>query len=96
MAARKGFKNKLSNWWKGKRGSGPCELNELGFGVRFEHDSSESQLRRMGDLAFMMGDFETASSAYRSVSTDYKETKVSWCMLGVETGQSISDVFFLR
>ena len=73
LTSRKGFKNRLSNWWKGKKGSGPSLRDHQGNGIRYSPQSSEFKLRRMGDLLFMIGDFESAYNCYRTVASDFKD-----------------------
>ena len=46
-----------------------------GVGDHFSYSpqSSEFKLRRMGDLLFMIGDFESAYNCYRTVASDFKD-----------------------
>lgn len=45
--------------------------------IRYVFSSPESQIRVLGDYAFMLRDYELALSNYRLLSTDYKLDK-SW------------------
>ncbi|GLT90145.1 hypothetical protein SLE2022_080910 [Rubroshorea leprosula] len=71
-ATRKGFRNQIKNlWWrKGKED----ELDSLN-GPIYTFSSIESQIRILGDYAFMLQDYDLALSNYHLISTDYKLDK---------------------
>ena len=41
----------------------------------YDNSSPEGQLRQLGDLAFMLQDFETAASSYQLLATDLKSDR---------------------
>jgi len=58
-----------------------------GFGFhcwRYNFNSIESQIRVLGDYAFMLRDYELALSNYRLISTDYKIDKAWKRYAGVQ------------
>ncbi|ERN15998.1 hypothetical protein AMTRI_Chr11g151670 [Amborella trichopoda] len=69
---RKGFRNQIKNlWWrKGKEDTADA-LN----GPMYTFSSIESQIRVLGDYAFILRDYELSLSSYRLLSTDYKLDK---------------------
>lgn len=73
-ATRKGFRNQIKNlWWR----KGKEDAPENPSGHMYTFSSTESQIRLLGDYAFMLRDYELALSNYRLISTDYKLDK-SW------------------
>lgn len=53
---------------------------------RYNFNSIESQIRVLGDYAFMLRDYELALSNYRLISTDYKLDKAWKRYAGVQVG----------
>ncbi|CAK9152962.1 unnamed protein product [Ilex paraguariensis] len=73
-ATRKGFRNQIKNlWWR----KGKEDIPASPSGPMYTFNSIESQMRILGDYAFMLRDYELALSNYRLLSTDYKLDK-SW------------------
>ncbi|CAA6663549.1 unnamed protein product [Spirodela intermedia] len=71
-AIRKGFRNQIKNlWWR----KGKEDTPEAPKGPMYTFNSTESQIRLLGDYAFMLCDYELALSNYRLLSTDYKLDK---------------------
>ena len=62
---RKGLRNQFKSFW-GRSTS--TTTRETGHG----HSSPESQIRLAGDLAYMVGDFDTALANFKLVHSDYK------------------------
>ncbi|XP_045795851.1 trafficking protein particle complex subunit 8 [Trifolium pratense] len=80
-ATRKGFKNQIKNlWWRKGKEDGVDSLN----GPMYNFNSIESQIRVLGDYAFMLRDYELALSNYRLISTDYKIDKAWKRYAGVQ------------
>ncbi|CAJ1882515.1 unnamed protein product [Sphenostylis stenocarpa] len=80
-ATRKGFKNQIKNlWWRKGKEDGADSLN----GPTYNFNSIESQIRLLGDYAFMLRDYELALSNYRLISTDYKIDKAWKRYAGVQ------------
>lgn len=89
-ATRKGFKNQIKNlWWR----KGKEDTPEAPNGPTYTFSSTESQIRVLGDYAFMLRDYELALSNYRLLSTDYKLDKAWKCYAGVQEMMGIS--FFM-
>ncbi|KAK9072718.1 hypothetical protein SSX86_009153 [Deinandra increscens subsp. villosa] len=80
-ATRKGFRNQIKNlWWrKGKEDTPEVQSVNM-----YTFNSIESQIRVLGDYAFMLRDYELASSNYRLLSTDYKLDKAWKRYAGVQ------------
>lgn len=73
-ATRKGFRNQIKNlWWR----KGKEDTPDTPDGPAYTFSSTESQIRVLGDYAFMLRDYDLALSNYRLISTDYKLDK-SW------------------
>ncbi|XAR64788.1 hypothetical protein NMG60_11008624 [Bertholletia excelsa] len=71
-ATRRGFRNQIKNlWWRKGKEDPPESLD----GPMYTFSSIESQIRVLGDYAFMLRDYELALSNYRLLSTDYKLDK---------------------
>ncbi|KAL5974735.1 hypothetical protein ACLOJK_031406 [Asimina triloba] len=71
-ATRKGFRNQIKNlWWRKGKDDGVDSLSSS----MYTFSSTESQIRVLGDYAFMLRDYELALSSYRLLSTDYKLDK---------------------
>jgi hypothetical protein len=69
--SRKGVKNVLKSFWRK-----PREDSEIPKGgVKYRYDKIESQTLLLGDLSFMLKDYETALSMYRLVRDDFKADK---------------------
>ncbi|KAL4591859.1 hypothetical protein LXL04_004833 [Taraxacum kok-saghyz] len=80
-ATRKGFRNQIKNlWWrKGKEDAPENQTVNM-----YTFSSIESQIRVLGDYAFMLRDYELALSNYRLLSTDYKLDKAWKRYAGVQ------------
>ncbi|XP_075488259.1 uncharacterized protein LOC142527363 [Primulina tabacum] len=77
---RKGFRNQIKNlWWRKGKEDPPDE-----HGPMYTFSSIESQIRVLGDYAFMLQDYELALSNYRLISTDYKLDKAWRRFAGVQ------------
>ncbi|GAV63866.1 TRAPPC-Trs85 domain-containing protein [Cephalotus follicularis] len=80
-ATRKGFRNQIKNlWWR----KGKEETLDAPNGQMYTFSSIESQIRMLGDYAFMLRDYELALSNYRLISTDYKIDKAWKRYAGVQ------------
>ncbi|OMO68610.1 Tetratricopeptide-like helical [Corchorus olitorius] len=80
-ATRKGFKNQIKNlWWR----KGKEDALDSPDGPVYTFSSVESQIRILGDFAFMLRDYELALSNYRLISTDYKLDKAWKRYAGVQ------------
>ncbi|XP_076953793.1 uncharacterized protein LOC143627976 [Bidens hawaiensis] len=80
-ATRKGFRNQIKNlWWRKGKEDTP-EVQSVGM---YTFNSVESQIRVLGDYAFMLRDYELALSNYRLLSTDYKLDKAWKRYAGVQ------------
>lgn len=80
-ATRKGFRNQIKNlWWR----KGKDEIPDNPSGPMYTYNSIESQIRVLGDYAFMLRDYELALSNYRLLSTDYKLDKAWKRYAGVQ------------
>ncbi|RVW72667.1 Trafficking protein particle complex subunit 8 [Vitis vinifera] len=77
----KGFRNQIKNlWWRKGKEDTPDASN----GPMYTFSSIESQIRVLGDYAFMLRDYELALSNYRLLSTDYKLDKAWKRCAGVQ------------
>lgn len=81
-ATRKGFRNQIKNLWWRKGKEDPPENQSVNNMYTF--NSIESQIRVLGDYAFMLRDYELALSNYRLLSTDYKLDKAWKRYAGVQ------------
>ncbi|CAM8970935.1 unnamed protein product [Rhodiola kirilowii] len=80
-ATRKGFRNQIKNlWWR----KGKEDILDTPDGPTYTFNSIESQIRVLGDYAFMLRDYELALSNYRLISTDYKLDKAWKRYAGVQ------------
>lgn len=80
-ATRKGLRNQIKNlWWRKGKEDGP----DYPSGPTYTFSSIESQIRLLGDYAFMLRDYELALSNYRLISTDYKLDKAWKHYAGVQ------------
>ncbi|XP_047960820.1 trafficking protein particle complex subunit 8-like [Salvia hispanica] len=80
-ATRKGFRNQIKNlWWR----KGKDDVPENPSAPMYTFNSTESQIRVLGDYAFMLRDYELALSNYRLISTDYKLDKALKHYAGVQ------------
>ncbi|KAG6580753.1 Trafficking protein particle complex subunit 8, partial [Cucurbita argyrosperma subsp. sororia] len=80
-ATRKGFRNQIKNlWWR----KGKEDTVDSPTGPTYTYNSIESQIRVLGDYAFMLRDYELALSNYRLISTDYKLDKAWKRYAGVQ------------
>ncbi|XWS56080.1 hypothetical protein CRYUN_Cryun09bG0055900 [Craigia yunnanensis] len=71
-AMRKGFRNQIKNlWWR----KGKEDALDTPNCPMYTFSSIESQIRILGDYAFMLRDYELALSNYSLISTDYKLDK---------------------
>ncbi|XP_020095709.1 trafficking protein particle complex subunit 8 isoform X1 [Ananas comosus] len=78
---RKGFRNQIKNlWWR----KGKDDLPEDPSGSTYTFSSIETQIRILGDYAFILQDYELALSNYRLLSTDYKLDKAWKRYAGVQ------------
>ncbi|KAL3628138.1 hypothetical protein CASFOL_027184 [Castilleja foliolosa] len=86
-ATRKGFRNQIKNlWWR----KGKDDAPENPSGAMYTYSSTESQIRVLGDYAFMLRDYELALSNYRLISTDYKLDKAWKRYAGVQEMMGMS------
>ncbi|KAM0943615.1 putative tetratricopeptide-like helical domain superfamily, TRAPP III complex, Trs85 [Dioscorea sansibarensis] len=86
-ATRKGFRNQIKNlWWRKGKEDSPDTSN----GPMYTFSSIESQIRVLGDYAFMLRDYELALSNYRLLSTDYKLDKAWKRYAGVQEMMGLS------
>ncbi|CAA7018185.1 unnamed protein product [Microthlaspi erraticum] len=80
-ATRKGLRNQIKNlWWR----KGKDDVPDTTKGSMYTFSSTESQIRILGDYAFMLHDYELALSSYRLISTDYKLDKAWKHYAGVQ------------
>ncbi|KAL1105101.1 hypothetical protein V6Z11_D04G111100 [Gossypium hirsutum] len=80
-STRKGFRNQFKNlWWR----KGKEDALDTTNGPVYTFSSIESQIRVLGDYAFMLRDYELAVSSYRLISTDYKLDKAWKRYAGVQ------------
>lgn len=80
-ATRKGFRNQIKSlWWR----KGKEDTQDAPNGPMYTFSSIESQIRVLGDYAFMLRDYELALSNYRLLSTDYKIDKAWMRYAGVQ------------
>ncbi|XP_077245173.1 tetratricopeptide repeat (TPR)-like superfamily protein isoform X2 [Tasmannia lanceolata] len=80
-ATRRGFKNQIKNlWWR----KGKEDASDASNGPMYTFSSIESQIRALGDYAFMLRDYELALSNFRLLSTDYKLDKAWKQYAGVQ------------
>ncbi|KAL0887791.1 hypothetical protein Bca101_011774 [Brassica carinata] len=80
-ATRKGLRNQIKNlWWR----KGKDDIPDSAKGSTYTFSSTESQIRILGDYAFMLHDYELALSSYRLISTDYKLDKAWKHYAGVQ------------
>ncbi|KAJ0088800.1 hypothetical protein Patl1_32731 [Pistacia atlantica] len=88
-ATRKGFRNQIKNlWWR----KGKEDTLDSSNGPMYTFSSIESQIRMLGDYAFMLRDYELALSNYRLISTDYKLDKAWKRYAGVQ----VASILLLR
>ncbi|KAH0888332.1 hypothetical protein HID58_050761 [Brassica napus] len=80
-ATRKGLRNQIKNFWWRK---GKDDVPDSTKGSMYTFSSTESQIRILGDYAFMLHDYELALSSYRLISTDYKLDKAWKHYAGVQ------------
>ncbi|XP_039130030.1 trafficking protein particle complex subunit 8 isoform X3 [Dioscorea cayenensis subsp. rotundata] len=86
-ATRKGFRNQIKNlWWRKGKEDSP----DISNGPMYTFSSIESQIRVLGDYAFMLRDYELALSNYRLLSTDYKLDKAWKRYAGVQEMMGLS------
>lgn len=86
-ATRKGFRNQIKNlWWR----KGKEDTLEAPNGPTYTFSSTESQIRVLGDYAFMLRDYELALSNFRLLSTDYKLDKAWKHYAGVQEMSGLS------
>ncbi|XP_073005492.1 uncharacterized protein [Typha latifolia] len=86
-ATRKGFRNQIKNlWWRKGKDDTPEAPNV----PMYTFSSIESQIRVLGDYAFMLRDYELALSNYRLLSTDYKLDKSWKCYAGAQEMSGLS------
>ncbi|XP_059462278.1 uncharacterized protein LOC132191337 isoform X3 [Corylus avellana] len=89
-ATRKGLRNQIKNlWWR----KGKEDVADSPDGPMYTFSSIESQIRVLGDYAFMLRDYELALSNYRLISTDYKLDKAWKRYAGVQ--EMIGLAFFM-
>ncbi|XWS66568.1 hypothetical protein CRYUN_Cryun05aG0210700 [Craigia yunnanensis] len=86
-ATRKGFRNQIKNlWWR----KGKEDALDTPNGPVYTFSSIESQIRILGDYAFMLRDYELALSNYRLISADYKLDKAWKRYAGVQEMMGLS------
>eukprot|EP01038_Epipyxis_sp_PR26KG_P005036 gene5036-7027_t len=69
--ARKGFKNVVKSFWRKPKD----ESEIVRGGIKYKYDKIESQILLLGDTSFIIKDYETAATMYRSVRDDFKSDK---------------------
>ncbi|KAE8125213.1 hypothetical protein FH972_020046 [Carpinus fangiana] len=85
-ATRKGLRNQIKNlWWR----KGKEDVADSPDGPMYTFSSIESQIRVLGDYAFMLRDYELALSNYRLISTDYKLDKAWKRYAGVQVEEEL-------
>lgn len=62
---------------------------------RYTFSSTESQIRILGDYAFMLHDYELSLSSYRLISTDYKLDKAWKHYAGVQVASHLCNYVFV-
>ncbi|XP_057823878.2 uncharacterized protein LOC131036088 isoform X2 [Cryptomeria japonica] len=81
LATRRGLKNQIKNlWWR----KGKDDTSDVSNGPLYTFSSIESQIRVLGDYAFMLHDYELALANYRLLSSDYKIDKAWKRYAGVQ------------
>jgi hypothetical protein len=71
-STRKGIRNQFKNYWfRKEKDNSQITSGEAAYGPA----SIEFQIRHLGDLSFMMKDFDLALSSYRLISNDFKSDK---------------------
>lgn len=91
-ANRKGITNRLSRLWGGARGTlgGGAAGGGGGDGATdtpYLWHSIESKMRQLGDLSFLLRNYEFAASVYRLAASDYQSGHNSKWYAGVEVGK---------
>lgn len=71
-STRKGIRNQFKNYWFRKEKDNSQVVNGE---AAYSPLSIEYQIRHLGDLAFMMKDYDLALSMYRLISNDFKSDK---------------------
>jgi hypothetical protein len=61
----------LKSFWRK-----PRDENARG-GLKYRYDKIETQIMMLGDISFIIKDYETALSMYRLVRDDYKADKAN-------------------
>jgi hypothetical protein len=71
--SKKGMKNVLKSFWRK-----PRDENDFARGgLKYRYDKIETQIMMLGDISFIIKDYETAISMYRLVRDDYKADKAN-------------------
>ncbi|QDZ18133.1 trafficking protein particle complex III protein Trs85 [Chloropicon primus] len=71
-STRKGIRNQFKNYWFRKEKDNSQVVNGE---PAYSSQSIEFQIRHLGDLSFMMKDYNLALSSYRLISNDFKSDK---------------------
>ena len=86
VAARGGFKNVVKSWWRSK----PESAADTGH----QFATPEFRTRQLGDLAFMIHDYELAFKRYRDMAKDLKNDKVT--VSGAVSSSASRELAFCR
>lgn len=108
LAARKGFKNQLKSMFFRKAAPSTPDGSTPGQSPvsprpatsprsptnssQYAPSSPEAQLRRLSDLAMMVGDYETALSTLRLLASDYKADKAYMYYAGSQEAMAAATV----
>jgi hypothetical protein len=74
-AARKGLRNQLKTLLFRKSGPETPRASAAAPAAAYGPSTLEGQMRQLADLAFMMQDYDTATSTFRLLASDYKADK---------------------
>ena len=81
-STRKGLRNQLKSFWTGRRHDQDTANGRNG--NAYAAASPEAQLRVLGDLAMMLGDYDLALSHFKLLIGDYKQDRAWKHMAGVQ------------
>ncbi|MEW5318844.1 MAG: hypothetical protein WDW38_010029, partial [Sanguina aurantia] len=76
-ATRKGLRNRFTRFWKGN-------TEDTTTDKPYPWHSVEAQMRQMGDLAFLLQEYEFAAATYRLAAQDYQTQSNNKWYAGVE------------
>ncbi|XP_071958347.1 trafficking protein particle complex subunit 8-like isoform X2 [Antedon mediterranea] len=75
LASRKGisrsFISATKNWFGGKRNSDKANKTQVDMGGKYLRESPELQMRRLGDLAFLVQMYELAYTSFHTAKRDF-------------------------